>query len=339
MPREEGSAIVNASESEKRPSVRRWVERNLHIAIPLGLLVLLVVFMSILAPRFLTTLNLIRVLRAAAVYIILSVGMTFVITSGGIDLSIGSTLGLTSVVMGAFVIDALWNPYIGIVFAVVFGMLLGSFIGVLIAFVKVPPFIATIAMMATYRGLALVHSAGEVRYGFPDVITWLGQGWVAGIPVPVILAAVIAVIGHILFVHTRFGRYCTAIGGNEEAARRAGIPVARYKLLFYVFMAALAGFSGVVLTGRLDGTQAVLGEMMELHVIAAVIIGGTSLFGGRGSVIGSVIGALILGLVANALVLLRVEWFWQRVAEGLIVVLAVIFNMWREKKSRELMTR
>ncbi len=315
-----------------------WAEKNLHVVLPLGLLLILVVFMGIIAPRFLSPINLIRVARAASVYIILSVGMTFVITSGGIDLSIGSTLGLTSVVMGAFVMDQMLNPYMGMLFSVVFGMVLGLFIGILIAYVKVPPFIATIAMMASYRGLALVHSAGEVRYGFPEPIIWLGQGSLFGIPAPIIVAILIAVFGHILFVHTRFGRYCTAIGGNEEAARRAGIPVARYKMLVYVFMAALAGFGGVVLTGRLDGTQAVLGDAMELHVIASVIIGGTSLFGGRGSIVGSVIGALILGLVANALVLLRVEWFWQRVAEGVIVILAVMFNMWREKKLKEMMS-
>ncbi len=318
-------------------SLRFWLKRYVHIAIPGTILILLIVIMSFLAPTFLTTRNLISIARASAIYMMLAVGMTFVITSRGIDLSIGSILGLTSVVMGGLVIDYGWHPYAGLMVAIAMGCGLGLFNGVLVTVTRIPPFIATIGMMTAYRGFALVHSAGKVRYHFPEEITWLGQGMIGGIPVPVYMALIMAFIAHLIFRNTGFGRYCVAIGGNKEAARRTGIPVKLYETSYYVLMGAICGFAGVVLTGRLDGTQAVLGEGMELHVIAAVIIGGTSLFGGRGSVTTSVLGALVLGVVDNALILLGVPWFWQRVALGFIVVGAVIFNRWREDKARELL--
>jgi len=333
--------IESAQAGKQQPnwygSLRFWLKRYVHIAAPVVFLILLIVIMSFLAPRFLTARNMISIARASAIYIMLAIGMTFVITSRGIDLSIGSILGLTSVVMGGLVIDFGWHPYAGLMVAIAMGAGLGLFNATLITVTRIPPFIATIAMMTSYRGFALVHSAGRVRYHFPEEITWLGQGMIGGIPVPVYMALIMAFIAHLVFRNTGFGRYCIAIGGNREAARRTGIPVRLYESSYYVFMGALCGFAGVVLTGRLDGTQAVLGEGMELHVIAAVIIGGTSLFGGRGSVAASVLGALVLGVVDNALILLGVPWFWQRVALGFIVAGAVVFNRWREEKSRELL--
>ncbi len=319
-------------------SLKLQLKQHIHIVVPVSLLLVLTVVMAIAAPRFLMIDNLISVARSSAIYIILAIGMTFVITSRGIDLSIGSILGLTSVVMGGLVMDSGWNPYAGIAVAVLFGAGLGLFNAVLITYGKIPPFIATIGMMATYRGFALVHSAGAVRYGFPPEIAWLGRGMVGVVPVSVAIAFLFAVVAHIVLKHTKFGRYCIAIGGDVEATRRAGIPVRVYESSYYVLMGAICGFAGVMLTGRLDGTQAVLGEGMELHVIASVIIGGTSLFGGRGTIIGSVIGALILGVIANALILLGVPWFWQRVTIGFIVVGAVMFNTWREKMAKEAMS-
>ena len=336
MSGKQGAERVSATGGVTPLSVQ--LKRHIHIAVPVALLVVLTAVMAAAAPRFLTADNLISVARSSAIYIILSIGMTFIITSRGIDLSIGSILGLTSVVMGGLVIDAGWSPYAGIAVAVLFGAGLGLFNAVLISYGKIPPFIATIGMMASYRGFALVHSAGAVRYNFPAPIAWLGRGAVGPLPVAVVIALVFAALAHVVFKHTRFGRYCIAIGGDVEATRRAGVPVRLYEASYYVLMGALCGFAGVMLTGRLDGTQAVLGEGMELHVIASVIIGGTSLFGGRGTIIGSVIGALILGVIANALILLGVPWFWQRVAIGFIVVGAVRFNTWRERMAKQAMS-
>ena len=300
----------------------------------LGLTVVVVVLAVIFAlinPRFATVANFINILTQASYYIIIAVGMTFVITSAGIDLSVGSLLALVTVI-GFELIKEGMNPALGVLVMFALGGLIGCLTGLLIAFVKIPPFIATLGMMVSLRGLALLHSAGNMHYGLPSSLTWLGQGSIAGMPVPVIVALLCVLLGAWLFNHTKFGLHVRAIGGNREAARLAGVPVDLIEVLVYVLMGLLTALGGLIMIARIDSTQATIGTAMEIHVISAVIIGGTSLFGGRGTIYGTVLGAILLSMMTNALVIAGVDYFWQLVIMGVIVLIAVAIGNLRERR-------
>jgi ribose/xylose/arabinose/galactoside ABC-type transport system permease subunit len=223
-------------------------------------------------------------------------------------------------------------PLLGVLIMFALGGGIGCLTGLLIAIVKIPPFIATLAMMVSLRGLALLHSAGNMHYGLPSSLTWLGQGDLAGVPVPVIIAFVFAIFGGWLFNHTKFGLHVRAIGGNREAARLAGVPVNFIEVMVYVLMGLVTALGGLIMIARIDSTQATIGTAMEIHVIAAVIIGGTSLFGGSGTVYGTVLGALLLSMMTNALVIAGVDYFWQLVVMGVIVLIAVAIGNLREQR-------
>ena len=230
------------------------------------------------------------------------------------------------------------HPGLGVLVMFALGTVFGGFTGFLVAYVRIPPFIATLGMMASLRGLALIHSAGNMHYGLPSSLTWYGQGAVAGIPVPVIIAFLFALFGAWLFNHTRFGLHVRAIGGNREAARLAGVPVNRIELMVYALMGLITALGGLIMITRIDSTQATIGTSMEIHVIAAVIIGGTSLFGGRGTIYGTVLGALLLSMMTNALIIAGVDYFWQLVVMGAIVLIAVAINNLREHRVSVLAT-
>ena len=307
---------------------RRWLFEGLGLTV---VVVVLAIVFALVNPRFATAANFINVLTQASYYIILAVGMTFVITSAGIDLSVGSLLALVTVI-GFELIKEGMNPALGVAAMFALGGLLGLLTGFLIAFVKIPPFIATLGMMAGLRGLALVHSAGNMHYGLPPSLTWIGQGSVAGVPVPVVIALLFALFGAWLFNHTRFGLHVRAIGGNREAARLAGVPANRVEVLVYGLMGLVTALGGLIMITRIDSTQATIGTAMEIHVISAVIIGGTSLFGGRGTVYGTVLGAILLSMMTNALVIAGVDYFWQLVVMGAIVLIAVAVGNLRERR-------
>jgi ribose/xylose/arabinose/galactoside ABC-type transport system permease subunit len=291
----------------------------------------LAIIFAMINPRFASLANFINILTQASYYIVIAVGMTFVITSAGIDLSVGSLLALVTVVGFELIKNGL-NPALGVLLMFAMGGLIGAFTGSLIAYVKIPPFIATLGMMAALRGLALVHSAGNMHYGLPPSLTWIGQGSIAGLPVPVILAFLFALFGAWLFNHTKFGLHVRAVGGNREAARLAGVPVNRIEVLVYMMMGLVTALGGLIMIARIDSTQATIGTAMEIHVISAVIIGGTSLFGGRGTIYGTVLGAILLSMMTNALVIAGVDYFWQLVVMGVIVLIAVAINNLRERR-------
>ncbi len=307
---------------------RRWLFEGLGLTI---VVLSLVVIFALINPRFATIANFGNVLTQASYYIIIAVGMTFVITSAGIDLSVGSLLALVTVI-GFELIKEGMNPLLGVLIMFMLGAGIGCLTGLLIAFVKIPPFIATLGMMVSLRGLALLHSAGNMHYGLPASITWLGQGNVLGLPVPVIIAFVFAAFGGWLFNHTKFGLHVRAIGGNREAARLAGVPVNLIEVSVYALMGLVTALGGLIMIARIDSTQATIGTAMEIHVIAAVIIGGTSLFGGRGTIYGTVMGALLLSMMTNALVIAGVDYFWQLVVMGVIVLIAVAIGNLREQR-------
>lgn len=286
---------------------------------------------TLINPRFASVDNFLNILTQASTYIIVAMGMTFVISKAGIDLSVGAMLALVTCVFFGLIDGGMnWIPAIVIMFAL--GAVLGLVNGMMVAFLAIPALIATLGTMVAYRGVALLHSSGKLYYGLPPEIVWLGQGEVGGIPVPVIIAAVFVLFSWWLFNRTRFGLYCRAVGGNREAARLSGIPVNRIEVLVYTFMGVCVTIGGIIWMARIDGTQATLGTAMEIHVIAATIIGGTSLFGGRGTIYGSLMGSILLTMLNNALVIAGVEFFWQLVAIGVIVVIAVTVNNIRENR-------
>ena len=307
---------------------RRWAFEGLGLTL---VIVALAILFTAINPRFASLTNFVNILTQASFIIVMAAGMTFVITSAGIDLSVGSAAALVTVVAFGLIKGGM-NPALGVLVMFALGAFLGGLTGVLIAVVKIPPFIATLGMMAALRGLALVHSAGEMHFGLPASLTWIGQGSIAGVPAPVVISLVFAALAARLFNHTRFGLHVRAVGGNREAARLAGVPVNRVEVMVYVLMGLATALGGLIMMTRIDSTQATIGTAMEIHVISAVIIGGTSLFGGRGTIYGAVMGALLLSMMTNALVIAGVDYFWQLVAMGSVVLIAVAIGNLRERR-------
>jgi ribose transport system permease protein len=292
--------------------------------------------LSILSDKFLSVSNLWNVMRQISVNICISTGMTLIVLTAGIDLSVGSVLALCGAITAGLLKNGIQIPsdnlYIGFTIlgaalaGVLTGSALGAFNGLTITRFKVPPFVATLAMLTVARGLTMLYTQGFPISGLGDQFLFLGTGWFLGIPVPVWISAIIVGIAVFVTSKTRLGRYIYAIGGNESAAKLSGINVSRVKVIVYTIAGALAGIGGILVTSRLDSAQPNAGMSYELDSIAAVVIGGTSLSGGRGSILGTVQGAVIIGVLNNGLVLLNVSPFWQQVVKGLVILLAVIID-------------
>jgi len=307
----------------------------------IALLVMCIV-LSFLSDRFLTGENAWNVMRQISVNVIISVGMTLVILTGGIDLSVGSILALAGAVtagmlkFGAEFTDM--NVYLGftllgaLVGGTLVGTVLGWFNGITITRFKVPPFVATLAMLTIARGLTMLWTGGFPITGLGDNMAFIGTGWFLGIPMPVWISAIIVLMAVVLTNKTTLGRHIYAIGGNETAARLSGIKIKKVKVIVYSIAGALAGIGGIIVTSRLDSAQPNAGLSFELDSIAAVVIGGTSLSGGKGTIMGTVQGALIIGILNNGLVLLNVSPFWQQVIKGIVILLAVVIEKFNSKE-------
>ncbi|WP_431733798.1 ABC transporter permease [Chondrinema litorale] len=299
-------------------------------------LLLLCIVLSIMSDKFLTVDNAWNVMRQISVNICISVGMTLVILSGGIDLSVGSILALSSAIAAGLLKYGVefqsMNLFIGFTLlgAVVTGTTVGSGLGVFNGFMitkfKVPPFVATLAMLTIARGLTMLWTGGYPITGLNPSFAFLGTGWFLGIPMPVWISAVIVGIAIIITNYTQLGRYIYAIGSNESAARLSGIKIKNVKVWVYTIAGALSAIGGLIVTARLDSAQPNAGLSYELDSIAAVVIGGTSLSGGCGTILGTVQGALIIGVLNNGLVLLNVSPFWQQVVKGMVILVAVILD-------------
>jgi ribose transport system permease protein len=300
---------------------------------PLWGLIILCVVMTILSPFFLTFNNLFNVGTQIAVIAILALGQTFVIVSGGIDLSVGSVLGLAGIVFGWATAVANLPLPVALALGIGAGALAGLVNGLLITLGNLPPFIATLAMLSAASGLALVISDGQPLNPIPEPILSLGSGDLFGIvPLPVIVMLVMWAITIGVLRSTYSGRSMYAIGGNEEAARLSGINVSRQKLVIYTLSGLFAGIAGILLTARLASADPQAGFTYELDAIAAVVIGGASLSGGVGNATGTLIGALILGVLRNGLNLLNVSAFWQQVIIGAVIALAVMTDTLRRRR-------
>jgi ribose transport system permease protein len=299
-------------------------------------LFILCLIISLLSDKFLTVANGWNVMRQISVNICISVGMTLVVLTAGIDLSVGSVLALCGAITAGLLKFGIEFPaqdlFIGFTLlgAVLAGMLtgtlLGTFNGWTITRFKVPPFVATLAVLTIARGLTMLYTKGFPISGLGTDFAYIGTGWLLGIPVPVWISGVIVLLAVILTNKTRLGRYIYAIGGNESAARLSGININKVKIIVYGLAGGLAAIGGIIVTSRLDSAQPNAGISYELDAIAAVVIGGTSLSGGRGSILGTVQGAIIIGVLNNGLVLLNVSPFWQQVVKGLVILLAVIID-------------
>src|ERR671914_818737 len=307
------------------------------------ILFLLVVAFTIVTPDFLTVNNLINILRQYSVLMILAVGQTLVIVSRGIDLSVASNAALSGSVMGVAYAYWAWPEPASLLVGLAAGVAVGAFNGFVITRLDVPDFIATLGTFVAVRGIALLVTDGLPVPDFeravegrtlPGTISTLGVDSVLGMPLIAIVAAVCALVGGFILSRTRLGREAYAIGGNTEAARVSGIRVERSKIWIYVIAGLFAAVAGFMLTGRQGSANALMGEGMELQAIAAVVIGGTNLFGGEGTVSGTVIGVLIIGVLSNGLSILGISEFWQRVVNGLIIVLVVALDQWRRRAAR-----
>ena len=301
---------------------------------------------SLLSPTFLTRINLINIVRQISITGLIALGVTGVIVTAGIDLSSGSVVGLACVVAASFAQlstgPRVLHPslagnsvYVAVLAGCLVGMLAGAINGVLIAKIKIPPFIATLGMFSAARGAAMLFTQGRPVSILGDDYNFIGQGDLGGVPIPILILIVMAAVTHVLYSRTKFGKYIYAIGGNEQAARVSGINVTWNKLLIYVYAGFLAALGGIVVSSRIGSGQPGLGVGYEFDAITAAVIGGASLSaGGIGTIPGTIIGALIIGILNNTLDLTNVSAYWQQIIKGAIIVGAVILDQQKNKGSK-----
>ncbi|MBB4239224.1 ABC transporter permease [Rhizobium esperanzae] len=290
----------------------------------IGLVAIVLIF-GLLAPDFLSQRNLLNILQQSSINACLALGMTLVIISGGIDLSVGPTAAIAAVISATLLVAGIPVP-VAILAGLGIGVLCGLVNGVLVAYAGLQPFIVTLGTLSTYRAIALIYTGGNPVLGVPQSFRSLFNGSVAGIPNSVIMVAFVALFAWVLLKKTPMGEYLLAVGGNEEAAYVAGVPIAMTKITAYVISAVLAALASMILIGRLGAAEPILGNLWELDAIAAAAIGGASLMGGKGSVIGTLLGAIILGAMRNGLTLMNVQAFYQLLATGLIILVAMMID-------------
>ena len=332
--------MTAASTDQAADASRGWgnrIEPFMGVLGPLVMIVLIAAFMGVFEPtRYFRLSNMNQILLDAALYMPMAMAMTFVITQRGIDLSIGSVAALSAIIVAFLMKQYGFPAWVCVFIALGLGATMGLINGLVITRLKVPDLIGTLAMDLVYRGFALVLAKGLVLARFPDLITEIGRGQMFGIlPTPVVIGLITMIAGYFTLYHTHFGRYTIAIGSNPEASEMTGVSVDRHKVYAYTLMGAMAALAGLMLLGKLNAIQATSAPYFNLHVIAAVVVGGTVLFGGRPSIVGSLAGVLLLSMMINALVTLRIEFFWQSVASGVVIILSVAAYTWLQKKDRD----
>lgn len=297
-------------------------------------LVVLVVFFSIASPNFMQTSNIIGILLSTSVIGILALGATFIIITGGIDLSVGTVMALSSVMTGVIVVNGNQSIIVGVLGGIATGALCGFLCGVMITKLKIPPFVATLAMMMIAKGLALVISkATPIYFTEQPAFSKIALGtMILGIPNAVIIFFVLGILASIILSKTILGRFNLAIGSNEEATRLSGVNVDKWKIIIYTLAGVFTGIAAILMASRLNSAQPALGQGYELETIAAVVIGGTSLSGGKGTIVGTIIGALIMSVLTNGLRVLSIPQEWQTVVVGVVIVFAVFMDILRRGK-------
>jgi len=337
MTNEAGNIPVQEKSAEgasKRPS--RWLRADFSELVIVAVFVLIVIYLSVTTPAFLSGPNIMAILVATSLIAVVACGQTFVIVTGGIDLSAGSVVALSGIITGLALHEGLPIP-VAVLAGVLSGAACGLFNGFSITTFGMSPFIVTLAAMSMARGLAFIIPNGQTVFGFDEAFDDIGGGlWdipvVGVIPVAGVISLACLGIGAFILRKTVFGSEVYAVGGNREAAVMAGIPVRRTLIVVYLISGALAGLGGVILTGRLDSAQPIAAMGLELNAIAAVVIGGASLFGGRGSMLGTILGVLLIGVINNGLTLNNVEPFWVQFIQGAVIFLAVLFDSLNQKR-------
>ncbi len=289
-----------------------------------GLVIMVVVFSS-MSDVFFTQRNIVNILQQSSINACIAIGMTLVIISGGIDLSVGPVAALAAVLSATLLVAGYPVPVV-LMAALIVGLLCGFLNGALIAYAGLQPFIVTLGTLSLFRAMALIFTGGNPILSLPDEFRRLFSTAIFGLPVPVIVVGVLAVAATILLKKTPLGEYILAVGGNEEAARVSGVPIERTKVLTYMISGGLAALAAVILIARLGAAEPTLGNLWELEAIAAAAIGGASLMGGKGSIFGTILGAIVLGAMRNGLTLLNVQAFYQLLATGIIIILAMIVD-------------
>ncbi|NTF44122.1 ABC transporter permease [Rhizobium rhizogenes] len=316
--------LVASASREKSAGAPLW-KSALHspLALPLAGLVVVSILMGFASDSFFSVSNILNVLRQVSVVAILAVGMTFVILTGGIDLSVGAVMALAGTMSAGLMVHFGLPGWVGLLAGVGIGLGLGLFNGLLVAFGRMPAIIVTLATMGIARGIGLIYSGGYPISGLPSWISWFGVGRVGIIPVPVIVMLIVYALAWVLLQRTPFGRHVYAIGGNELAARLSGVKTARIKIAVYTISGITSGLAAVILTGRLMSGQPNAGVGFELDAIAAVVLGGTAIAGGRGLILGTLIGAVLLGILSNGLNLMGINPYLQDIIRGFIILLAI----------------
>ncbi len=316
--------------TERSRSIGQTISMTMDRYGVVAILLAMVVILSIATPHFLRLGNLLNVARQITIYAISGFGVTMVIISGGIDLSIGSLIAFSGVIAASFAHPGQYPIIVPVAMGILSGIFFGFINGSLVAFGKMPPFIATLGMMTILRGLALVYTKGFPITGFSKAFEFIGGGRIWGIPFMIYMLVIAAILSHFILDKTKLGRYIYATGGNERAAIASGINVTKVRLFVYSFAGAMSGLAGILLTSRLLTAQPSAAMGYELDAIMAAVIGGTGLSGGTGSIWGTLIGALIVGILNNGMDLLQVSPYWQQVARGMIIILAILSDSLRK---------
>ena len=297
-------------------------------------LIILMAVITIINSNFLTANNLLNLLLQVTSNALIAFGMTFVILTGGIDLSVGSILALSSA-LTAGLLGSGMPVILAILISLILGCILGMMNGLLISYGKLAPFIVTLATMTIFRGATLVYTNGNpITKGLSDtfLFQFLGQGYIVGIPFPVIIMFIVFIVLYVLLHKTAFGKSVYAIGGNEKAAYISGVKLNKVKIIIYSISGIMASISGLIITSRLSSAQPTAGASYEMDAIAAVVLGGTSLSGGKGRILGTLIGALIIGVLNNGLNIIGVSAFWQQVVKGVVILIAVLIDRFKVVK-------
>lgn len=303
-----------------------------EFSIAIALLAEIILF-SQFSQYFFTTENLLNVSLQASITAIIAAGMTFVILTAGIDLSVGSLVAFAGILATSIIrtdLPVYLSLFLGISAGLLFGIFSGYIAGIFVTRFRITPFIVTLALMTIWRGASFVYTEGRPIWELPEVFAYLGGGRIAGIPVPTVIMVIVYIVSHIVLTRTRFGRYVYAVGGNVEAARLAGIKTNKILISVYVISGVLSALAGILLASRINSGQPNAGLMYELDVIAAVVVGGTSLFGGRGTILGTFLGAMLIAVLRNGLNLLNVGSYVQQVIVGGVILLAVLLDQIRK---------
>jgi ribose/xylose/arabinose/galactoside ABC-type transport system permease subunit len=298
----------------------------------IALLVLIIAF-SLLSDSFLTKINLLNILRQVSIIGICAVGMTMIILTGGIDLSVGSMIGVAGMAC-ALMLNAGVPPIIAVVGTLGIGVFCGAMTGLMINKIRIPPLIATLGLMTALRGVAYILNDGLPIYGIPESVKFLGQGWLFGVPFPVILMIAVFVFGYVLLNKTAFGRHLYGTGGNEEASRLSGVNVERLKAKVYLIGFTLSTFAGIVLMARVNSGQPRGGTGYEMDIITAVVLGGVSIMGGSGRLMGVIAGVMIMGVLSNGMILLNIDEYVQWVVKGAVLLTAVGLDQLTSHKTK-----